>query len=43
MIFNDGSKLEGIWNEDNLDGDVKKIYPDGRTENLFFQNGYMLS
>lgn len=42
MIFTDGIKLEGDWDEDNLDGDVKKIYPDGKTEDLFFQNGIML-
>ena len=42
MTFTDGTKLEGVWNEDNLDGDVKKIYSDGRTENLLFQNGFML-
>ena len=37
-----GTKLEGNWDEDNLHGDVKKIYPDGKIKELLFQNGNML-
>ena len=42
MVLVNGVKLEGNWNEDNLDGDVKKIYPNGEVKKLFYQNGIKL-
>ena len=42
MIFTDGTKVEGSWNEGNMDGDIVKTYPDGKIEKLFYQNGINL-
>ena len=42
MFVEDGVKIEGTWYQGNLDGDVKKIFPDGKIEELFFQNGICL-
>ena len=42
MILVNGIKYEGSWNEGKMDGDVKKIYPNGKIENLFYQNGINL-
>ena len=42
MIGEDGIKIEGTWYKGNLDGDVKKTFPDGKIEEQFFQNGICL-
>ena len=42
MFVEEGIKIEGTWDNGNLDGDVKKIYSDGKIEELFFSNGICL-
>ena len=42
MFLTDGNKIEGTWYKGGLDGDAKKIYTDGKIEELFFQNGICL-
>ena len=42
MILVNGTKIEGNWYEDNLDGEVKEISPNGEIREHFYQNGINL-
>ena len=42
MFVEDGIRIEGTWEKGALDGDVKKIFPDGKIDEQFYQNGICL-